>query len=380
MAVFIMNSSFEESFSSLNDPRIEGRTDYPLLEILFLCISSIICGMDGWEDIEDFGHSKLDWLKRFFPYENGIPKHDTIARVISRLSPTGLQNCFVEWVKSISELTDGEVIAIDGKCARRSYDKRNKKSAIHMVSAWACTNGIVLGQKKTDDKSNEITAIPKLLETLEIKGCIITIDAMGCQKEIAKSISEKGADYVLALKGNQGELNEMVEDLFSNGFDNDFKNLKLEKDNDLDKGHGRVEQRTCYVLPVPKYLEYFKEDWCALKTFICIESKRQIKDKTETEKRYYISSLKPNAQKISQSIRSHWAIENNLHWVLDVTFNEDDCRIRRGMASENMTVMRHLAINLLKQDKKNKIYIPRKQRKALFYDDYRESLLKNNGF
>lgn len=375
-----MSSPFEEFFSSIKDPRVEGRIDYPLLEIIFLCISSIICGMDGWEDIEDFGHSKLDWLKRFFPFENGIPKHDTIARLISRLSPTGLQSCFVEWVQSISELTDGEVIAIDGKRARRSYDKKQNKSAIHMVSAWACSNGIVLGQKKTEDKSNEITAIPKLLEVLEIKGCIVTIDAMGCQKAIAKSIREKEADYVLALKGNQSSLSEMVEDLFEKGFETNFKDLDLSEHHETDKGHGRIEQRTCYALAIPKYLGNYKDEWEGLNSFICIDSTREINEEISTEKRYYISSVKPDASKLNKVVRSHWSVENNLHWVLDVTFNEDASRIRRGMASENMTVMRHIAINLLKQDKKNKLYIPRKQRKALFYDDYRESLLKNNGF
>jgi predicted transposase YbfD/YdcC len=249
-----MNTSFEDYFSTINDPRVEGRIDYPLLEIIFLCVCSIICGMDGWEDIEDFGHSKLNWLRKFFPFENGIPRHDTVARVISRLSPTGLQNSFIEWAKSISELTDGEVIAIDGKRVRRSYDKRNKKSAIHMVSAWACSNGIVLGQQKTEDKSNEITAIPKLLEVLEIKGCIVTIDAMGCQKNIAKAITDKEADYVLALKGNQSSLHKTVEDLFEKGFEDNFENLKIKTHHDVNKGHGRIEKRTCYALEIPKNL------------------------------------------------------------------------------------------------------------------------------
>lgn len=373
-------STFIDCFSTIKDPRVTGRTDYPVLEIIFLCISSILCGMDGWEDIEDFGHSKLEWLRRFFPFENGIPRHDTIARVISRLSPSGLQSCFVEWVQSISNLTEGEVVAIDGKRARRSYDKRSNKSAIHMVSAWACNNGIVLGQKKTEDKSNEITAIPKLLEVLEIKGCIVTIDAMGTQKDIAKAIKEKEADYVLALKGNHGELNEMVEDLFSEGFKNDFKNLKVTVNTEVDKGHGRIEKRTCYALEVPKYLDSFRQEWAGLKTFICIDSKRELNGHVETEKRFYISSLPADAAKLNNAVRSHWAVENNLHWVLDVTFKDDGSRIRRGMASENMVVMKHLAINLLKNDKKNKLFIPRKQRKALFYDDYREMLLKNSGF
>lgn len=375
-----MSTSFEDCFSQIKDPRVQGRTDYPLLEIIFLCISSILCGMDGWEDIEDFGHSKLAWLKRFFPFDNGIPKHDTIARVISRLSPTGLQNSFVDWVQSISELTEGEIVAIDGKRARRSYDKRNKKSAIHMVSAWACTNGIVLGQQKTEDKSNEITAIPKLLEVLEIKGCIVTIDAMGTQKEIAQSIKDKEADYVLALKGNQGELNEMVEDCFEQGFKNEFSNMEVSVHKEIDKGHGRIEERTCYALSIPDYLEKFKKEWAGLQSILCINAKREINGSIEYEKRYYISSLKADAEKLNHAVRSHWAVENNLHWVLDVSFKDDNSRIRRGMASENMIVMKHLAINLLKNDKKNKLYIPRKQRKALFYDDYREMLLKNSGF
>lgn len=375
-----MSTTFSECFSKIKDPRVEGRTDYPVLEIIFLCISSILCGMDGWEDIEDFGHSKLDWLRRFFPFENGIPRHDTIARVISRLSPKVLQESFVEWVQSISNLTEGEIIAIDGKRARRSYDKKTKKAAIHMVSAWACSNGIVLGQKKTDDKSNEITAIPELLKVLEIKGCIITIDAMGTQKEIAQTIKDKDADYVLALKGNHGDLNEMVEDLFSEGFKNDFKNLGVDVDIEIDKGHGRTEERKCYALHIPKYLEHYKKEWAGLKSFVCIDSKREINGSVECEKRFYISSLKPEATILNHAVRSHWAVENNLHWVLDVTFKDDDSRIRRGMASENMVVMKHLAINLLKNDKSNKRYIPRKQRKALFYDDYRENLLKNSGF
>lgn len=203
---------------------------------------------------------------------------------------------------------------------------------------------------------------------------------MGTQKEIAKIIKDKEADYVLALKGNQGELNEMVEDLFSEGLKNSFKNLKIAKHTEVDKGHGRIEERTCIAIDVPKYLEGYIQEWAGLKSFVCIDSKRESNGHVETEKRFYISSLNADAAKLNNAIRSHWAVENNLHWVLDVTFKDDDSRIRRGMASENMVVMKHLAINLLKKDKKNKLYIPRKQRKALFYDDYREMLLKNRGF
>lgn len=205
-----MNSELIEHFRLLRDPRVRGRTSYPLMEIVFLCISAVISGFDGWEAIEDFGLGKLAWLRKFFPYEEGIPRHDTIARVVSCLSPQGFQSCFVYWVQSIAHITEGEIIAIDGKQARRSYDTRNRKAALHMVSALACQNGLVLGQQKTDCKSNEITAIPQLLDILELKGCIVTIDALGCQRDIAKKIREGKADYVLALKGNQGELEEMV--------------------------------------------------------------------------------------------------------------------------------------------------------------------------
>lgn len=205
-----MSFTLLESFSTLSDPRVRGRTDYPLMEIILLGISAVISGCDGWESIEDFGHAKLTWLRKFLPYKNGIPRHDTIARVISALSPEKMQECFVSWVQSVAQVTEGEIVAIDGKRARRSYDTRHRKAAIHMVSAWACQNGIVLGQQKTETKSNEITAIPQLLDILELKKCIVTIDAMGCQREVAEKIRKQGADYVLALKGNQSSLKEDV--------------------------------------------------------------------------------------------------------------------------------------------------------------------------
>jgi|TARA_B100001964_G_scaffold197823_1_gene223087 predicted transposase YbfD/YdcC len=370
-----MTSPFIEHFSNLSDPRVTGRTDYPLLEIVFLCISAVVSGFDGWESIEDFGHSKLEWLRQFLDYKNGIPKHDTIARVISCLSATGLQRCFIDWVQDIAKITDGEVIAIDGKTARRSHDKKSRKAAIHMVSAWACQNGVVLGQHKTEDKSNEITAIPKLLNLLEIKGCIITIDAMGTQKEIAKLIQEKDADYVLALKGNQGTLCEMTTDYFETSFKNDFKNIEYDFHEDIEKGHGRIETRKYFSVPLPNYLKGFSKDWKGLKSLICVHSKREIKDEIQEEKRFYISSLKSNAKKIGNAIRKHWSIESSLHWVLDVTFGEDDSRIRRGMAAENMVVMRHVALNLLKKETSNDYYMPRKRRKALLDDDYRRKVL-----
>jgi predicted transposase YbfD/YdcC len=370
-----MSNGLIEYFGDLPDPRVRGRTDYPLIEIVFLCISAIVSGFDGWEAIEDFGHAKLDWLRKYLPYENGIPRHDTVARVMSCLSPKALQSCFVSWVQSIAKITDGEIVAIDGKQARRSYDKKNRKAAIHMVSAWACQNGVVLGQQKTDTKSNEITAIPQLLDILELKGCIVTIDAMGCQRDIAKKIRECDADYVLALKGNQGELQEMVSDFFTTAIQRDFISVEHSRSEDNDYGHGRIESRICYAVALPPYLKEFHNEWADLKSLICIISARQINNVMQQETRYYISSLEANADKISHAIRCHWHVENSLHWVLDVTFKEDDSRIRRGVAAENMSVMRHLALNLIRKEAESNFSIPRKRRKANLYDQYREKVL-----
>jgi predicted transposase YbfD/YdcC len=370
-----MSNSLIDYFGDLPDPRVRGRTDYPLIEIIFLSISAIISGFDGWEAIEDFGHGKLDWLRKFLPYENGIPRHDTIARVMSCLSPKALQSCFVSWVQSIAKITDGEIVAIDGKQARHSYDTKNRKAAIHMVSAWACQNGVVLGQQKTDAKSNEITAIPQLLDILELNGCIVTIDAMGCQRDIAKKIREGGADYVLALKGNQSELQEMVSDFLSTAIEKKFSSIEYSQVEDNDYGHGRIESRTCYAVPLPDYLKEFRNDWVDLNSLVCIVSSRESKGLIQQESRYYISSLEANAAKISHAIRCHWQVENSLHWVLDVTFREDDSRIRRGVAAENMSVMRHLALNLIRKEDTPKFSVPRKRRKAALYDKYREKVL-----
>jgi predicted transposase YbfD/YdcC len=370
-----MSNSLIAYFDDLPDPRVRGRTDYPLIEIVFLCISAIISGFDGWEAIEDFGCGKLDWLRKFLPYEKGIPRHDTIARVMSCLSPKALQSCFVSWVQSIAKITDGEIVAIDGKQARRSYDKKNRKAAIHMVSAWACQNGVVLGQQKTDTKSNEITAIPQLLDILELKGCIVTIDAMGCQRDIAKKIRECEADYVLALKGNQSELQEMVSDFFSTAIENNFASIEHSQIEENDYGHGRIESRICYSVPLPNYLNDFSKEWTDLKSLACIISSRDINNVLTKETRYYLSSLEANAPQINLAIRCHWHVENSLHWVMDVTFKEDDSRIRRGVAAENMSVMRHLALNLIRKESASTFSVPRKRRKANLYDEYREMVL-----
>lgn len=357
-------------FSSLTDPRVERTREHNLEDILFIAIASIICGADGWNEMEEFGKSKEDWLKTFLHLPGGIPSHDTFNRVFSALDPQELELCFMDWTRSVADLCENEVIAIDGKSMRGSRSS-DKKAIVHMVSAWAEKNHIVLGQTKVDEKSNEITAIPKLLELLVLKGCIVTIDAMGCQKDIASKIIEKEADYLLALKGNQGNLLEQVED--------SFRFLPVRDSNEeLDSGHGRVETRRCLVIDDLSLIEA-REEWKGLKTLVKIESERYIKSsgKTEKEVRLYISSLVADAKLINQSIRAHWSIENSLHWVLDVGFNEDSSRKRNGFAAQNYSLLNRIALNLLKNDKKTKIGVKGKRLKAGWDNNYLIKLMKN---
>ncbi len=368
-------SDFISHFSSIPEPRIERCRKHELLDILFLSISAILCGADGWEEIEDFGRAKLDWLRRYFPYTEGIPKHDTIARVLSRLDPEALQKSFISWVNAASELTNGEVIAIDGKTVRRSFQKGNRKSAIHMVSAWACQNNLVLGQQKVDAKSNEITAIPALLDLLDIKGCIITIDAMGCQTGIAEKIVEQGGDYVLALKGNQGELSDEVKLLFQQRKHAELKEQTVEE---VNSGHGRIETRRCRQIAINQKWLTTSARWKKLKTIIEIQSIREVDNVVTKESRYYISSLSLDANKAADAVRSHWAVENKLHWVLDVSFRADESRIRRGNGPEVMSTLRRLTLNLLKKNTTSKASLKRKRKIALMDEKLLTEIIEEN--
>lgn len=370
-----MSSDLLSIFTEIEDPRVIGRSDYPLLEIIFLCISAVISGCDGWEDIEEFGDSKIDWLKQYLPYESGIPTHDTIARVISRLSPASFEKCFMEWVKSVEEITAGEIIAIDGKTLRRSHDRKNRRNALHYVNAWACNNGIALGQKKTEEKSNEITAIPQLLDLLAIKGCIVTIDAMGCQLDIADKIIKQGADYVLALKANQAGFYERVKEFLDDGIKLNFKGIEHSICQNVDKAHGRLEKRTCVSCALPQSLSGCSKLWTGLKSIACIEAVRTVNGEQSTERRYFISSLSMNAEQIAKAVRSHWLIENALHWVLDMSFREDDSRIRRGYAAENFNILRRMSLNLIKREKNTKDSVKKRRLRAGFNDKYRSNLL-----
>jgi len=367
-----VNSLFLSSFSTLKDPRRQstGNFRHQLMDMIFLVISGVVSGSDDWEHIETFGKSQLNWLRRFAPFKNGIPSHDTLGRVFSAIDFEKLSECFVEWTQSISHLTPGEVIAIDGKRLRGSHDKANGKKAIHMVSAFACTNGISLGQVVTDKKSNEITAIPKLLELLAIKGCTVTIDAMGCQKDIASKILSKEANYILAIKENQAELYAQTTKLFSITQPTSFYET-------VDTEHNRVETRRCDVLDDFTFFDD-KEQWPGAKTLIRISSERynKLTTKTETETRYYLSSCEPVAKVLNQSIRDHWKIENNLHWVLDVRFNEDKNRKRTGQSAANFNVLTKVALAFLKETPTNKkMSLSRKRYNAALSTDFREKVL-----
>lgn len=364
------SSSLLKHFEILEDPRTAYLVAHPLLDIIALTICAVICGAESWEDIEAYGHSKHEWLATFLALPNGIPSHDTIGRVFARLDPSQLQECFISWVKAIAQLSAGEVISLDGKAARRSYDKGKGQGAIHMVSAWASENRLVLGQVKVADKSNEITAIPKLLNILDVQGCIVTIDAMGAQKEIASQIIEQGADYVLSLKGNQGNLHQDVQQLFDWASKTNFKDIEHEAYETIEKGHGRIEKRRYYLLGDVEHL-VDAHQWAGLKRVGMIESERRIAGKPTTlEKRYYLISLDGGVERFAQASRGHWGIENRLHWSLDVVFHEDDSRIRTGHAPENMSLMRKIALNLLSKETSTKGSKKGKRLKAGWDNDY----------
>jgi len=345
-------ASIEQHFGGLTDPRIDRTKRHKLLDILVIAICAIIAGADNWEDVEEFGKARLEWFQSILELANGIPSHDTFTRVFARLDPEQFQACFLGWIAAVSEVISGQVIAIDGKVLRRSHDKGIDKAAIDMVSAWASANTLVLGQVKVDEKSNEITAIPQLLAALEVSGCIVTIDAMGCQTAIAEKIIECGADYVLGLKENQGHLYEDVERLFADLEASQYKAYRFDYKKTVNKDHGRIEIRECWTISDPDVLKHLRgyENWKDLRTVSRIRSQRCIKEDKSCEDRYHIASI-TGATRVLNSVRSHWAIENELHWSLDMAFDEDRCRVRKDHGAENFAVLRHIALNLLKQEK-----------------------------
>ena len=371
--------ALNEHFAIVEDPRQARKVDHPLENIIFITICAVLCGAEDWVAIANFGASQQAWLSQYLNLEQGIPSHDTLGRVFGVLDHEQFCQGFMSWMQTVVETVEGEVVAIDGKKVRRSHDPSVGKQAIHMVNAWATANGVVLGQRKVDEKSNEITAIPPLLEALDLSGCIVTIDAMGCQTEIATQIVDQGADYVLSLKGNQGQLHEDVAAMFDYFEGIDFAEVAHDTHRTVNKGHGRIETRQCWVFDPHAWGEYFRtlDKWVGLQAVAMVRARRQVGDEVTTETRFFITSLAAQAELILQAVRRHWGIENELHWVLDVAFNEDQSRVRQGQAAENLAVIRQLVLNLLKQDDTLKAGIKNKRLQAGWDLDYRTKLLAN---
>jgi predicted transposase YbfD/YdcC len=373
-------TSISEHFATLTDPRRDHLRAHRLVDILTIALCAVICGADDWVEVETFGQAKAEWLRTFLELPGGIPSHDTFGRVFARLDPEGFRRCFVNWVRAVVGDPGQQVVAIDGKTLRRSHDRRAGKDALHLVSAWAATSGVVVGQVATDAKSNEITAIPVLLRLLALEGAVVTIDAMGCQTAIAAQIVEQRADYVLALKKNHEKLHDRVAAAFGEADKASGTTLllgDLVASTTTDAGHGRIEHRRCRAIGDPAHLAYIDPDraWPNLKSVICVESARRIGEQVSTEARLYLSSLPPDAPALARVIRSHWRIENSLHWVLDVAFREDDSRVRVGHAPENFAIIRHLALNLLRQDTSRRVGLANKRFRAALDTAYLRSIL-----
>ncbi len=361
-------------FSDLKDPRDDNKR-HLLLDIVIIAICAAICGANSWEEVALFGESKLSWFKGFLELPHGIPSHDTFGRVFAALDAEEFQSRFVMWIQAVEKLTEGQIVAVDGKALRGSRDGASSKSAILMVSAWASANGVVLGQRKVDDKSNEITAIPELLDLLEIAGCIVTIDAIGCQTKIAQKIIDKQADYVLPVKENQPQLYATLQQLFEDPVE--MKRVPWDYEKTVNKDHGRLEIRECWATSDPEYLEYIATlgDWRGLQSIAMVKAERCIGAQREVKTRYFISSLPSDAKQLLSAIRGHWGIENKLHWVLDIAFREDDCRTRKGNGAQNFAVLRHIALNLLRRETTLKASIHAKRLKAGWDHDYLTRIL-----
>jgi len=369
----LKSAKIQDHFVKLTDPR---RRDvvYPLINVVVIAVCAVICGADDFVAIAEFGRMKREWLERFLDLRSGIPSHDRFNAILAAIKPAEFEQCLLSWIAALHEITAGQVVAIDGKTLRRSFDTASSKSAIHMVSAWATANHISLGQVVVDAKSNEITAIPKLLKILEISGCLVTIDAMGCQTEIAQEIVNAGADYVLAVKGNQPTLHDGIKAFFNDHLEDDFARTKARRHETQEKGHGREENRSYVVCPIPENLPDGSR-WAKLKAIGIALSETHRDGKLCHEVRYYILSKYLSARGFAEAVRQHWGIENRLHWQLDVTFQEDQCRIRKGHADANFSILRRTTLSLLKNESTRKVGIKNKRLAAALDETYLEKVL-----
>lgn len=366
----LLRKSVLSHFQHLRDPRVGCKKEHNLVAIVTMAILAVLCGADGFVAIETYGKANQAWLETFLDLPKGIPSHDTFGRVFGMLEALELQNSFLAWVSSITEKLGLELIHIDGKTAKGSYDREGKLKALHSVSAWSSEHGLVLAQQKVDSKSNEITAVPLLLKLLNLKGAVVTLDAMGTQIEIARQIKQAEGNYVLAVKGNQGKLSQQVEDWFKQAASQNWQGIEFTYHETVEAGHHRLETRQVWAVPVSQLPPSHRQSqWLGLTTVIMVRSSRQLWNGTTTEVRFYISSLAADAWRHNQVIRSHWSIENSLHWVLDVTFNEDASRIRQGYAAENLGLLRRLSVNLLKREP-SRLSLKMKRYKAAMNKDF----------
>lgn len=362
-----------DHFAELTDPR-RREVIYPLINVVVIAVCAVICGADDFVAIARFGTTKREWLARFLDLETGIPSHDRFNAIFAAIKPAEFEKCLLSWITALHEITDGQVVAIDGKTLRRSFDAADSKAAIHMVSAWATANHISLGQVVVDAKSNEITAIPKLLEMLELSGAMVTIDAMGCQTEIARQIVAAGADYCLAVKDNQPTLHQGIINFFEKHVDDDFADIRMRCHMTNEEGHGRKEARYYMICPVPEDLPD-RARWTSLKAIGVAISDTQRDGKKVGQNRYYILSKFISARRFADAVRGHWSIENRLHWQLDVTFQEDQCRIRQGHADANFSILRRATLSLLKNETALKVGIKNKRLTAGWDESYLQKVL-----
>ena len=364
-------------FDELTDPRLDRTKLHPLTDMIAVALCAAICGAEGWADVERFGRMKADWFSRFLELPHGIPSHDTFGRVFARLNTDEFLGCLQRWVRQLNHSLEDQGIALDGKTLRHSFDTGTGKSALHVVSAWASELRLCLGQVAVDDKSNEITAVPKLLELLELTGAVVTLDAMHCQKETAEAIRAKGADYILTVKGNQPTLRDEIQQLFNEAGERDYKVRGLKRWTTTERSHGREERREYYVLPVPDSLTGAGE-WTDIASVGMVYRHRRTRLKETDEVAFFISSLSPAVKKLAKHLRGHWGIENSLHWVLDVTFTEDASRIRQGNAPEIASIFRRLALSILQQDTSIKSSIRGKRLQAGWNNSVLEAILTGN--